>query len=384
MSRTAIARATRLTAPTCFAIVEELLSMELVRCVATSRSSRGRPRAIYRFNPSAAFSIGVDISGDSMVGVLIDLSGTVLETQRCLRPPLPEVQQVISWIAAMVENVRASGHIDPTRLAGIGVAVPALIDRASGHVVRSTNLGWSDIPLARMLAEATGIEVYLENAARSIALSERWFGAGRDAEHLACVNVGMGIGMALIINGGLYTGADSQSGELGHTVVEPDGPVCLCGRRGCLEAVASGRAILKTVVQAVREGRPSSVLSMAGGDPARISLDMVVKAADEGDSLCAETVRTAAFQIGLAVSNAITIVNPKMVVLSGSLIHSSRLVFESISETIRGQAPVSPNALETAAVVRARYGPLAAAVGAAGVVHQRRTGLYDGVRVVGA
>ncbi|HZK67899.1 MAG TPA: ROK family protein, partial [Chloroflexota bacterium] len=132
-----------------------------------------------------------------------------------------------------------------------------------------------------------------------------------------------------------------------------------------------------------QQGRPSSVLAMAGGDPTRVTLDMVTGAAEEGDLLATEKLRAAALQIGLAVSNAVTLLNPRMVVLSGSLVHSSRLMFETIEESIRSQTFVSPNALETVSVVRAHLGPLAGAVGAAGVVHQRRTGLYDGVRVVG-
>lgn len=382
MPRLAIARATKLTPPTSFAIVEQLVAADLVRCVATSRSSSGRPRAIFQFNPSAAFSLGVDLSGASMVGVLIDLSGNVLEERRARRPDPPEVECIIPWVSSLLEDLRTSSQVDFSKLSGVGVAVPGLLDAGSGHVVRSTNLNWHEVPFAEMLSSVVGTEVCLENTARSIALCERWFGAGSGVDHLACVNIGMGIGMGLIIDGNLYSGVNYQSGELGHTIVVPNGPLCRCGRRGCLEAVASGRAILRDVTEALLDGRPSSVLAMAGGDPHLITLDMVSMAAEEGDVLAEETMRRAALQIGLAVSNAVTLLNPRMVVLSGSLVHSSNLMFQIIADTVRSQTFVSPNALEAASVVRASLGPLAGAVGAAGVVHHRRMGLYDGVQVL--
>lgn len=150
LSRTAVARATRLTLPTCFAIIDELVAAGLARCRETARSGPGRPRAIFGFNPSAAFSLGVDLSSDTFLGVLINLSGEIRETRRDPRPEPPDVD-------------------------------------------------------------------------RAIALGERWFGAGRDVQHPACVNVGMGISLAVVIDGILHRGASVHAGELGHTVVDANG-----------------------------------------------------------------------------------------------------------------------------------------------------------------
>ncbi len=178
MPRTAIARATKLTAPTCFSIVDELVASDLARCVARSRPSKGRPRAIFQFNSSAAYSLGVDLSGAFFVGVLIDLSARVLETRRMARPNPPDVSVVIQWIASFVEEMRSSPMVDPSKIEGLGVAVPALLDTNSLHVITSTNLNWHDVPLARLLQEVVGARVYLENTPRSIALCERLISLG--------------------------------------------------------------------------------------------------------------------------------------------------------------------------------------------------------------
>ncbi len=382
MPRTAIARATKLTAPTSFAIVDELVAAGLVRCVATSRSSPGRPRAIFQFNPAAAYSLGVDLSGASFVGVLIDLSARVLETRRVARPNPPDVSAVIQWIASFAQEMRSSPALDPSKLAGLGVAIPALLEADSGHVITSTNLNWHDVPFARLLEEAVGTGVYLENTPRSIALCERWFGAASEAEHLLCINIGMGIGMGLIIDGKLYVGDDAQSGELGHTAVVPNGAPCRCGGRGCLEAEAAGGAILRNAVDALQRGTSSSLAETANGDPRRITLDMVVNAADEGDPLASSVVRAAGQMIGTAVRNAVILLNPTMVVLSGSLVHSSQLLFETVRAVVQNRALPPLHRVSAMPIVRAQLGPLAGAVGAAGLVHQRRMGLYDGTKVV--
>ncbi len=382
MPRTAIARATKLTPPTCFSIVEELVASDLARCVAQSRPSTGRPRAIFQFNPSAAYSLGVDLSGASLVGVLIDLSARVLETRRMPRPNPPEVSAVTQWIASFAQEMRSSPAIDPSKLAGLGVAIPALLETNSGHVITSTNLNWHDVPFARLLEDAVGASVYLENTPRAIALGERWFGAGRGAEHLICIDIGMGIGMGLIVDGKLYMGDDGQSGELGHTTVVPGGAPCRCGGRGCLEAEAAGGAILRNTVDALRRGAQSSLAERDGGDPDRVTLDMVVNAADEGDPLASNVVRSAGQLIGSAVKNAVTLLNPTVVVLSGSLIHSSQLLFETVRAVVENRALPPLHRVSAMPVVRAQLGSLAGAVGAAGLVHQRRMGLYDGAKVV--
>jgi glucokinase len=188
--------------------------------------------------------------------------------------------------------------------------------------------------------------------------------------------------MGLIVNGMLHRGVSIYSGELGHTIVDPDGRPCRCGRRGCLETVGSGRAILQAAMEAVRQGHPSTILEAADGDPGRITIDMVTRAADEGDPLTYDLVLTAAAKTGYAVSNAVMLLDPGKVVLSGSLIHSSRLTIDTVVDIVRRTVLASPNRIEELPIVRADLGQLAGAIGAAGIVHQRRMGLYDAVRVV--
>lgn len=382
LSRTAIARALHLTPPTCFAIVEGLMADGLARCRETERSAPGRPRAIFEFNRAAAYSLGVDLSHTTLHGVLIDLSGEVLEERRWPRPDPPEVERVVERIVEFVREVARSPRLDPARLAGLGVATPALLDAGLERVLRSTNLNWRDVPFAKRLRDALGMEVCLENNVGAIALGERWFGAGRNAQHLACLNIGLGVSMSLIVNGMLHRGVSVFSGQVGHTIVDPEGLPCPCGRRGCLDTVAGGQAIRRDVVAAIRAGGDSAVLALAGGDREGITMDMIAQAADGGDPLAEEIVRRAATKVGYALSNAVVLLDPDTIVLSGSLVHASRLTAEVVVEIVRRTLLASPTRVQELRIVRAERGELAGALGAAGIVHQRRLGLYDAVRVV--
>jgi predicted NBD/HSP70 family sugar kinase len=313
---------------------------------------------------------------------LIDLAGEVVEERRGPRPDPPDVDHVVAWIAEFVRDVSGSPKFEPSRLVGLGVATPAILDEGLERVIRSTNLNWRDVPLAQTLRETLGMAVYLENNVGAIALGERWFGAGQDAQHLACLNIGLGVSMGLIVNGMLHRGVSVYSGQIGHTIVDPEGLPCPCGRRGCLDTVAGGQAIRREMIAAIQAGRPSAVLAAAGGDCQQITVDMIAQAADQGDPLSCEIVRAAATRVGYALSNAVVLLDPDTIILSGSLIHSSRLTTDTVVGIVRQTALASPACAKELRIVRAARGELAAALGAASIVHQRRMGLYDAVRVV--
>jgi glucokinase len=188
--------------------------------------------------------------------------------------------------------------------------------------------------------------------------------------------------MGLIMNGALHRGVSIYSGQLGHTIVDPEGLPCPCGRRGCLDTVAGGRAIRRDVLAALAAGRPSSLRATGAGGWQRVTLDLITQAADEGDPLASDIVRAAAAKVGYALINAVVLLDPDTIVLSGSLIHARRLTAETVTEVVRRTVLASPNRRHTLPIVRAQQGHLAGAVGAAGIVHQRQQGLYDAVRIV--
>ena len=148
------------------------------------------------------------------------------------------------------------------RLLGAGVTVPGLVDVSSGVLVFEPNMGWRDVPLRERLAAKLQMPVFIDNDANAAALAERYFGAAQDVEDFAYVVGNIGLGVGLVVGGQIFAGASGYAGEAGHTTIDPDGPLCRCGNRGCWERLASQRALIERVDHAVRAGRPSRITSV--------------------------------------------------------------------------------------------------------------------------
>src|SRR5215213_351910 len=206
----------------------------------------------------------VDLGGTKIHTAVSDEAGRILAEDR--RPT--EVERGPDGvIARIIDSLEASlAGTGGSRLAALGAAAPGPIDREHGTVREAPNLpGWRSVPLAARLGEALGCPAVLENDANAAALGEFTFGAGRGSQHMIYLTVSTGIGGGLILDGCLYRGATGSAGELGHIVLDDDGPLCGCGARGCLEALASGTAIAARGAEAVRQGTAPGIARAAAG-----------------------------------------------------------------------------------------------------------------------
>ena len=203
-----------------------------------------------------------------------------------------------------------------SNLVGIGAAVAGPIDRRVGEVVHPPHLGSERrIPFKAALEERFGVPVVLENDANAAALAEHRRGAGVGVHDMVYVTISTGIGGGLILEDSLYRGALGGAGEVGHIVLLADGPTCGCGRRGCLEALASGTAMAREAMTLLEEGRTSLLLKLSSGSVETINAEMINKAAMEGDSLSEEVIKNASYFLGLGLASIINIFNPELIVL---------------------------------------------------------------------
>jgi len=269
-------------------------------------------------------AVAVDLGGSWIRAGVVSGEGTVREVVRAPTPPAgPEA--VADAIAALVRQL---GPLPPGR---VGVAVPGPLSPREGVVYEPPNLqGWRDVPLQRMLEERLGRAVVLENDANAAALGEWWKGAGAGSRHLVYVTVSTGVGGGLVLDGRLYRGASETAGEIGHVLVDPDGPVCSCGRPGHLEGVASGPAIARWVSERLREGQPSV---LAGRES--LSAREVAEAAERGDRLAQEAFQRAGRYLGLAVAGVLNLLNPEVVVIGGGVARAGRWLFAPLMEAAR-------------------------------------------------
>lgn len=244
VSRTGLARRLGLAHSSVTRMLPPLLEGGYLRESESVSLGRGRPQRMLRVNPDKHTVVGVKIGPDRVSGVVTDMAARVLaRAERPLEDCTPgPVLSAAAELAGRLLDAGPGGSAD--RVLGLGVGVSGHIDPEAGLCRYSAMLGWRAVDVAGPLSTATGMPVVVNNDVNTLVVAERWFGQGRDVDNFAVVTVGPGIGCGLLLGGSLYTGATGMAGELGHLPADPRGPVCGCGRRGCLEALASDDAVL--------------------------------------------------------------------------------------------------------------------------------------------
>lgn len=324
-SRAELARATGLDAKTITNVVGELLGERLVTAGGSNAPGRGRPAERLAINPDAAIGIGVDFGASQVTVAAVDLAG---HTRQCLREvfdaPKDKSFLMRRAMEAVEQCISSLPAAQRTRLAGIGVSAPGMIDRAEGVVRRSVNIqGFRDVPVVAEFQARFRAPVALEEASRAMALAETWFGNGSRRRDFICLDLGYGVGMGIVHDGLPYRGANEISGEIGHTIVRPGGARCTCGKRGCLETVASGKALaeaakklpLKELGISERGARAVSEAARAGNEDARRILVEAGRA------------------IGVAIANVVNLFDPEQVILNGGLTKSGPVLIDAIRRT---------------------------------------------------
>jgi N-acetylglucosamine repressor len=295
-----------LTPPAITALANELLGEGLLEefGVETAKSAVGRRRMQIRLVNDARLAIGVEIGVKQIIAGLVDLSGKMIKKETVLltgKDPETVVRQTGQLINSLLRPMAQ-------KVIGIGVAATGLVDGEAGIINNSPNLGWKNIKIKAILEKEIGKPVAVDNNVRLMALGENTFFNGWDkASRLILIHVGYGIGCGIILNGQLYYGNSFGAGELGHTIVLPDGPLCSCGKSGCLETLASGRAIAAAYAQKKNLGNAGY---------SEVWNEMVRKAASR-DADIMDILSQAGSYMGYAIINLINILAPDSIILHG-------------------------------------------------------------------
>lgn len=284
--------------------------------------------------------IGIDVGGTKILGVVADPAGRV--HHRIILPTptgTNEVRTVIAdVVGALIDQVNDATA--PASLRGVGVGVPGLVDR-SGVLRYGPNLpGVVGLDVGRDLRSRSNLPVLVENDASLAAVAEHRAGAARGHDHALVITQGTGIGGGIIVNGSLLRGANGFAGEPGHIVIDPSGPVCACGTRGCWEAFASGTGLANLARKRVAEGGGAAMLEHAAGDPDRINGEHVARSLAAGDPDAAVVLDEFARLVAVGLSGLIAVFDPSIVVLGGGLTALSERfipgVRNHLSETLLG------------------------------------------------
>jgi glucokinase len=260
--------------------------------------------------------------------------------------------------------IAAAEALRTPEVLAVGVGAAGMVDVANGVLRFAPNLAWRDLAIADRMRAALGIPVQLDNDANVAAYGEFRFGSGRGYRHVLLVAVGTGIGGGIIIDGRLFRGSNGYAAEIGHIVVEPDGPPCGCGNRGCWEQVASGNAIGRLGREEVAE-HPGSVLArLAGGDPQAVTGKLVTQAAQGGDPVATRILSEVGRRLGVGLAGLVNVLDPQVVVVGGGAAVAGDLLLEPTRAAFL-DAVEAPDRRPSVPIVVAQLGTDAGAVGAA-------------------
>ena len=310
-------------------------------------------------------NIGIDLGGTNIKGAVVDgETGTILIMQSVPTEAQEGHDKVIARIIRLCKNLVSSAGLKMEDINGIGIGLPGAINAKTGTSVFMTNLPdhWVNVPVCDMVTKGTGKPAFLINDVNSITWGEQIFGAGKGTENMVCFALGTGIGGGLVVNGQLILGRTGGAGELGHMIVQPHGNRCNCGAHGCLETYASGPAIRSMALKAVAHGGTTILGEMVDYDLNKITPKTVSDAALHGDEMAQEIYQTAGYYLGIAVANAITILEPDMVIITGGVAAAGELLMKPVRDYVYNNVHVTP--LEGIQIVTGELGNDAGIYGA--------------------
>ena len=285
---------------------------------------------------------GLDIGGTFIKAAVVSADGEIAAESQIPTQSYDGHEAVLERAAVLLRQLATTSRAG---LDGVGVALPGLVDHATGisRFLPNLHTQWRDVPVAGTLSARLGCAVHILNDARAATLGELHFGLGRGRTSVtfAYFGVGTGIGGGVVIEGRLRMGPLGAAGELGHQTVVPDGPRCGCGNQGCLEAVASGPAIAAEGIRLLQTGRAPALRDLVGGDVSKVT-PKTMAAAAAADPPIAEAISRAARYLGIGVSNLIVTLHPDLVVIGGGVVAMGDLLMDTIRKTVHERVGILP------------------------------------------
>ncbi|SDW02650.1 transcriptional regulator, MarR family [Marininema mesophilum] len=363
--RAEIAKVTQLTPPTVTNIVGELLDAGIVVECELGESTGGRKPILLRINASTFGVIGVYAGVDRIHALSADLDGNIEGEAEALIPPNPDRAVYIRSIIDVIHQLAAPISRSGRPLLGMGVGMNGWVDNERGISLCSPNLHLQNIPLRDILEREFAVPVEVENGVRTLAMGESWFGEGLEVEDFISVDIGAEVGAAFVMKKNLVYGPSFTAGELGHTTVDSDGPLCRCGNRGCLEVFASSSAMIKRV----QEGLDAGVVSLLAHSKGTLTSRKIFEAARIGDAFAMEVLIDIGGYLGIGLANVVNLFNPRRIILCGEMINQAPFVVNTIRETVERRALATPVADVT--ILPTGLGKNGGAIGAFTLVLQK-------------
>jgi N-acetylglucosamine repressor len=366
VNRTGLARLVSISRPTVSMIVSEMLRLGLLEEVGEGISTGGRKPLQLKYCPESRKAIGVVFFNDQVQAAITDLDGNVLQvSSEAIHGSSPDA--MLEAMGSAVKSIREG--IPRKYILGVGTGVPGLVEFETGIIEISISQGWlkTSVDVKQILERNLDLPVYVANRSRVAALGELVSGIGKDISNLIYLYLGQGIAAGIVIDGQLFLGSFSGSGEIGHVSVDPDGPLCACGNHGCLEIFASESGILATARAIAREHNETELQSRVDGHLERLDMEHLKAAGLNRDPAALLVFKEVGTKVGMAVSNLINLFDPEMVVIGGPI---GSGVGELLLDPIKNEVKLRSlsRSIRKTRIVTGTLGIKAATVGAAALV----------------
>ncbi|MCU6798312.1 ROK family protein [Paenibacillus sp. WQ 127069] len=360
MSRIELTRITGLSRATISISIAELIENDLV-CETDNRlSTKGRPATALELVPNSRVIIGADLDNKTWTLGAFDLLGNVIKSMKI---PLYTFEPEETFKALAIEISAFVKSLDKSPIPLLGLGVPGLVD-ANHRMIRSAaDLEWNQVDVAGIMEKEIGWPTVVVNRHRARGLTECRYGAGLSYNNMIYIGVGMGIAAGLYINRQLLSGSLGGAGEIGHTTIEPSGPLCPCGNHGCLQVLAAGPAIEQEFRKLVRSSEQELVYPYQNMDLQFLKMHDVCAAAEDDDKLAVQVISNAASYLGIAMANLLNTFNPEAIILGGTIPNASSLFVETATRVMRQRAmrPLSADTIVKTSVFKDIGGALGAA-----------------------
>ncbi|MFI3301441.1 MAG: ROK family protein [Candidatus Gastranaerophilales bacterium] len=306
--------------------------------------------------------IGIDVGGTNVKIALVDTQGKIAYSNSVSTRAEMGYEYTVNNIKQAIYDLLKETKLTTKDIEGIGFGFPGQVDYKSGVVRLAPNIpGWVNVPIAKLIEDEFKVPTRVDNDVRCAALGELKYGAGKGCENLICITVGTGIGSGLIVNGKLVRGASNAAGEIGHIKLQMnEAPICGCGDTGCMEAFASGPAIVAMAEDYIKGGKSTKFREMAGGTP--ITPYIVCEAAKAGDPVAQRIFAIMGEYIGIGMSGIVNLLNPEKIIIGGGVAEAGEFLLKPLEETLKKRA--MKIAGETVQIVPAQLGNSAGVIGA--------------------
>jgi len=362
VARLQLSQMTGLTPPAITVITRELLDSGLIREVGLGKSRGGRKPIKLILVPDAAYVIGIELTHYETTIGIADLKNDPTDIYTV---SLDMTDPKIGGIGLVAELKRIiQGRYASKRFLGVGIAFPGLLNSKTGIIRQSINLGpgWNQFRLKEMLETQLGLPVVVENNSKASAMAEHWFGGGIGCENIAYINLGEGISAGVILGDRIIHGSQGHAGQIGHIVVKEDGALCNCGNRGCLEALCSVPALMRTAATELPVLRKDDLLKNIFETKGEVCLADILHCAEDEDSYAWQLLRETGRLVGLAVASIINLYNPAKIFLGGKIARGAAVFVDAVKDTVHSHS--FPAVAEEVEILVSKLEKNAAVIGA--------------------